>query len=84
MLVGVVEGAGRLAADLDRVLHGKLPLPPESLAERFALHERHREPELAGGLAGVVDGEDVGVLQPGGEADLALEPIGTERGGELG
>ena len=35
-------------------------------------------------LARVVDGEDVGVLQPGGELDLALEPLGAERGGELG
>jgi hypothetical protein len=29
-------------------------------------------------------GEDVGVLQPGGEADLAEEPLRAEGGGELG
>ena len=28
---------------------------------------RHGEPELAGGLARVVDGEDVRVLEPGGD-----------------
>ena len=36
------------------------------------------------GLAGVVDREDVGMLEPGGEPDLALEALGAERGGELG
>ena len=29
-------------------------------------------------------GEDVRVLQPGGQLDLAQEPLGAERGGELG
>ena len=33
---------------------------------------------------GVVDREDVGVLEPGGELDLALEALGAERGGQLG
>jgi hypothetical protein len=31
-----------------------------------------------------VDGEDVRVLQPGGEADLALEALGAECVGQLG
>ena len=63
---------------------GELPLPAEPVAERLALDERHGEPELAGRFARVVDGQDVGVLQPGGELDLALEALGAERGGELG
>ena len=33
---------------------------------------------------GVEHGEDVRVLQPGGEADLALEALGPEGGGQLG
>ena len=33
---------------------------------------------------GIEDREDVRVLEPGGEADLALEPVGAERGGQLG
>ena len=56
----------------------------EPVAEDLALDERHGEPELAGGLARVVDGQDVRVLQPGGEADLALEALGAERVGQLG
>ena len=35
-------------------------------------------------VARVEHREDVGVLQPGGEADLALEALGAEGGGELG
>jgi hypothetical protein len=31
-----------------------------------------------------VDGEDVGVLEAGGELDLALEAVRPERGGGLG
>jgi hypothetical protein len=31
-----------------------------------------------------MDGQDVGVLEPGGEPDLALEPLGTERLGQIG
>ena len=34
--------------------------------------------------ARVEHGEDVRVLESGGEADLALEPVGPERGGQLG
>jgi len=84
VLVGVVERAGRLPRDLERVLDGKLALPPEPVAETLALDERHREPEPAAGFAGVEDRENVRMLEPGGEADLALEPVGTERGGQRG
>ena len=36
------------------------------------------------GAAGVEHGQDVRVLEPGGEVDLALEPFGRGPGGELG
>ena len=62
----------------------ELPLPPEPVAQALALDVRHGEPEPARGLARVVDREDVGVLQPGGEADLPEEALGAERRGELG
>ena len=67
MSVGVLERAGRLGGDPDRGVHRQLPLALQSVAERLALDVRHGEPELAGGLARVVDGENVRVLQPGGE-----------------
>ena len=84
MVVGVVEGAGGLDRDAERVVERELALAAEPVAEALALDEGHGEPEPASGLARIVDGQDVGMLQPGGEADLALEPVGAERGGELG
>jgi hypothetical protein len=31
----------------------------------------------------IVNSQDVGMLQPGGQPNLALEPLGAERGGQL-
>ncbi len=56
----------------------------EPVAETLALDVRHGEPELARGLARVVDRQDVRVLQPGGELDLALEALGAQRAREIG
>ena len=44
---------------------------------------RHREIESAGSLTAVVQGEDVGMVQPCGDGDLAQEPLGTERNSEF-
>jgi hypothetical protein len=84
VVVGVVERAGGFGRDPEGVVHRELALAAEPVAEAFALDERHREPQAAGGLARVVDRQDVGMLEPGGELDLALEPLGAEGGGELG
>lgn len=58
------------------LLARQLALPVEPGAETLALHIEHREPDLAGRFAGVVDREDVGVLEPSGEVGLAPEAIG--------
>ena len=84
VLVGVLEGLRRLARDPERIVQRELPLAAQPVAEALALDVGHGEPELARGLAGVVDRQDVGMLEPGGELDLALEALGAERGGELG
>src|SRR6185503_3744533 len=55
-----------------------------SIAETLAFHERHGEPETLGGFARVEHREDVGMLQPGGELDLALEPFGAHRRSRAG
>src|SRR5437667_427975 len=44
----------------------------------------HDVVEQSGSLTGVVQREDVRVTQPGGDPDLAQEPLGTDRGGEIG
>src|SRR5439155_17435790 len=82
--VRVLERPRGLGRDAQGLVHRKLLLPPEPVTERLALDERHREPELASGLARVVDGEDVRVLEPGGELDLALEALGPKRTREIG
>jgi hypothetical protein len=83
LFVGVLQCFGRVAGDPERLVHRQPALAPEPVAERLAVHVRHGEPEAAGDLARVVDRKDVGMLQPGGEADLPLESLGPERGGQL-
>ena len=85
VLVGVLERLRRLARDPERVLHRELPLAPEPVAQALALDVRHGEPEPcppASPESSTV--RMCGMLQPGGEADLALEALGAERGGQLG
>ena len=82
--VRVLERVGRLAGDAERVLERELFLAREPVAEAFAFDEGHGEPELAGRLARVEHREDVRMLEPGGELDLAQEPLGAQRRGELG
>ena len=84
VLVGVLKGLGRFPRDPERLLHGEVPLPPQPVPERLALDVRHGEPELTGSLARVEHGQDVGMLEPGGELDLPLEALGAEAGSELG
>jgi hypothetical protein len=84
VLMGVVEPARGLGRDPERVVDRELPLPPEPVAQRLSLDVRHGEPELPAGLAGVMDGQDVRMLQPGGQPDLPLEPLGAQRRGQLG
>jgi len=61
----------------------ELLLPVQPVAQRLALHERHDIVEQAVALARVVEAENVGVLQVGGDADLAEKAIGAERDREL-
>ena len=82
--VGVLQRLGDLAGDLERVVDGELLLPVQPVAQRLALDERHDVVQQAVGLARVVQAEDVGMLEVGGDPDLAEEPVGAERGGELG
>ena len=81
--VRIVERERYLPSEIDRYFDRKLPLPPETIPQGFAADERHCIPELAGGFTGVVHRQDVGMLEPGSESDLALEPLGTESSGQL-
>src|SRR2546429_3504873 len=76
--VRVRERARHLRRDAQRVLLGQLLLALEPVAQRFALDVRHDVIEEAGGGTRVVQRQDVGVLQPGRNLDLAQEPLGAE------
>ena len=67
-----------------RVRQWQLPLTLEPLPERAALHVGHDVEQELAGLAGVVHRKDVGVGETGGELDLAEEPVGADRGREVG
>jgi hypothetical protein len=69
--------------DLQRVPDRELPLPHEPPAEGLALDVRHHVVQGAGGLAGIMQGEDVGVGEPGRDGDLAEEAPVPERGAKV-
>ncbi len=77
------ERCGDFADDTDSELEWELPLVVEPLAQRLAFDEGHHVVEAAARLTGVEQGQDVRVVQPGSDADLAEESLGAERGGEL-
>src|SRR5262249_31404287 len=56
----------------------------DSVAQALPLDEGHGEPEVSAGVARVVHGEDVGMLQSRGELDLTKKTLGPEACRELG
>ena len=55
----------------------------QAFAQRHAISKGHHVVEKARRLAAVDERENVGMLQPCGDADLAQESLGAHRGGEL-
>jgi hypothetical protein len=87
-MVGAVEGVRNLTRDGEGVGHGQLSLAREPGPQGLALDAGHGVPEdlsvaLTGRGAAVEHWQDVGVLQPGREADLAQEPVGADGGRQL-
>ncbi len=80
----VLQGARHRRRDRHRIGNRQMPLAVEPLAERFALHVRHHVVDESVDLPGVVQRQDVGVLQVCGDADLVQEPFGAQGGRELG
>ena len=73
----LVESLRSFARDTHGVVHRELVFPGEPVAERFALHVRHCEPEQpVGAFAGIVYRDYMGVLQPRGELDLPAKTLG--------
>jgi hypothetical protein len=83
MAVGLGQRVGDVAQDPDAFADRELPFLHELLAQRQAGHVRHDVEQQVVRRAGVVQRQDVGVLQGGRHLDLAEEPFLAERGREL-
>ena len=81
--VGIVQRVGHLAHDPECQIHRQGALPVEPIAERFAVDERHHVEQDAGGRAGIMQRQDMRMLQVGGGLDLAQETFRADRGGDL-
>ena len=78
--VGDGERLGDLARDADGAVEGQ-PLPHD-LAQAAALHELHRDETATLALAGLVDGDDVGMVEGRDRerfADEAIDVVGLRR-----
>src|SRR5438034_571690 len=82
--VRVVEGRGGVPSDADRLLDRKQLLAVEPLAQGFARDVGHHVEEEPVRFARVVQRQDVGVIQLGGDLDLAEKPFGPDGGRQLG
>ncbi len=82
--VGELEGTSGFGRDPERLDEGKLAVAAETLAEALPFHIGHREPEVAPDLSRIEYRQNVRMLQPGRELDLALESLRTERGRDRG
>ena len=80
--MGVVQGGQDLAGDVERDFERELAFLIQPCAERFTLDVRHDvvEQRAVVGLerAAVVQREDVGVLQAGGDADFPEEAVAPD------
>ena len=72
--VRVLEALGDLAADVRRLRRGEPAAGVEQGPQRAAREELEHHERHAGVLAPVVDGDDVGMVQRGGELGLGPEP----------
>ena len=82
--VGVVERAGDLGGQPDRVGHRELALAGQPVAKRFTLHVRHHVVEERVRRAGVEERQDVRMLQVGRGLDLGEKAVRADHRGELG
>ena len=83
LVVRVREGIGDLAGDPEGVLERKLLFAVDSRPQRFTLHVRHHIVEHPCRFARIEQREYVGMVQSGGEGDLAKKALGAERPSQL-
>ncbi len=84
MPMRIVERGRHVPRDLQGVLDRQLLLPIESLTQRLALDVGHDIIEEIASLAGVVQWDDVRMVEPCRDLDLAEKPLGSQGGGQFG
>ena len=72
-----------LDGDANGVVHRKLSLPIDAIAQRLAFHKWHDVVHLPIHDPGIEHAEDVRMLQPGRDLDFTLEAVGTNGCGHL-
>ena len=82
--MGIRQGTRRLGRDADGVVDRELSLALQPVAQRLPVDERHHVKEKAVRFAGVVQGQNVRVLQSRRHADLLEKPVGADHRRELG
>ena len=83
LLVGHRERVGHVAQDPHRLRDRELALPRQLGAERLTLDEGHDVEEEVALAPGGQEGDDVRMLEPGGQPDFALEALDADGGGGL-
>ena len=78
LLVRVLERLADGRHDHQRLLRRQLPRL-QQLPQAHAVHKLHQQVIEAVGLAEVIDGDDVGMVEPGQGLRLAREPLGKAR-----
>jgi hypothetical protein len=73
--VRLVQRARHLAEDVEGPRRIQRPFARQHLPEVLALHEPHDEEQHPFGLPGVVDRQDVGVVERGRQPGLTQEPL---------
>jgi hypothetical protein len=82
--VRIIQRAGDLARDLQRLVDAQPMLAIELVAQRFSAHVRQHAVEVSRRLARVEQIEDVRMVELRGDPDLGEEALGAEHGAELG
>jgi len=82
--VGVIEGISDFGRDPHCGLDRQLSFLTEALAQGLSLHHRHHEVEEAVRFTGIVERQDVRVVEAGSEPDLPEKSPPPQRFGELG
>ena len=82
--VRVAQGGSYLASDGKGLIHRQLLLALELGAQRLTLDVGHDVEQAAAGLTGVVQREDVRMVEPRRDLDLAQEALRTDRRGQFG